>query len=118
MKYVSYWGRGIIMCDRWLNSFSNFLQDMGPKPKGFSLERINNDGNYEPGNCKWATQKEQSRNKRQNRFITINGVTLVISDWARKLGCNRALISYRIIQLGWDAERAATTPPDRRFAPR
>ena len=62
-KYRSYKGRGIVVCDRWQNSFDNFLVDMGERPVGMTLDRINNNGNYEPGNCRWATSMEQSKNK-------------------------------------------------------
>ena len=69
--YRYYGGRGITMCNRWINSFKKFIEDMGTCPKGYTLERINNDGNYEPNNCKWASQKEQQNNKRpkQNNII-------------------------------------------------
>lgn len=67
-----YGGRGITVCDRW-NSFHAFLDDMGPKPKGYTLERIDNDGNYEPSNCRWATRKEQMRNQSVTRWVTIEG---------------------------------------------
>ena len=80
-----YGGRGITVCERWL-SFENFLADMGPKPPGLSLERIDNDGNYEPGNCKWATNLEQMRNRRCSIYLTISGERLPLIEWARRYG--------------------------------
>jgi hypothetical protein len=90
ISYKNYGGRGIRVCKEW-EDFKTFARDMGPKPKGTSIERINNDGNYEPGNCRWATMVEQLSNRRPGslgtpRLITYRDETLCISDWARKVG--------------------------------
>lgn len=77
--YQYYGGRGIIVCDHWCKSFENFYADMGPKPSPkHSIERIKNDGNYEPGNCRWATRKEQSRNMRNNRIVVVDGISMTL----------------------------------------
>lgn len=111
--YDRYGGRGISVCDRWLNSFQNFFDDMGfaPSPK-HSIDRINNDGNYEPGNCRWATPKEQGRNTRKNRFITFNGKTQTVSAWEEDTGIKGSLIVTRIDALQWSVEKALTTSPE------
>jgi hypothetical protein len=85
-SYKNYGGRGITACERW-NSFENFLDDMGkrPSPK-HSLDRIDNNGNYEPGNCRWATRREQANNTRMNRFVTFDGRTMTLAQWARETG--------------------------------
>src|SRR4051812_29239940 len=89
-KYRLYGARGITVCDRWKKSFDIFLEDMGRRPKkGYSLDRINNDGNYEPGNCRWATPKEQNRNSRRNRVIEFAGNSMPVSEWAEKIGVHK-----------------------------
>lgn len=95
-KYYSYYGgRGIAFCHRWL-SFENFLEDMGPCPTGHSLERIDNEDNYYPANCTWASKKRQQHNMRSNRNITYNGVTKCFAEWARDLGLNHSTLWYRL----------------------
>ncbi len=102
--YPRYGGRGIAVCERWLK-FENFLADMGERPLSMSIDRIDNDGNYEPGNCRWATRMEQQNNQRKNRFFVLNGVTKTLSEWASCLGINRNTLQTRF-QRGWPAERA------------
>jgi len=112
-RYASHGGRGIRVCDRWRleNGFENFLADMGERPsRSHSLDRINNDGDYEPGNCRWATPKEQSNNTRRNRRITCNGVTMTIGDWGKVTGINRQTIAARIDVRGWPEDKAVSTP--------
>lgn len=86
-SWPNYGGRGITICDRW-STFENFYADMGERPPGMSIERIDNDGNYEPGNCRWATKPEQSVNKRTNVFIERDGATKTLSEWCTELGIN------------------------------
>ena len=92
-----YGGRGITVCQRWRDSFENFLADMGPKPSPkHSIDRIDNNGNYEPGNCRWATQTEQSRNTRRNVYVTWNNRTMTCAEWAEVLGISRERVRQRI----------------------
>lgn len=92
-----YGGRGITVCDRWLQSFSAFLADVGPRPESnMSIDRIDNNGNYEPGNVRWATQLQQQTNSSQARLLTLDGETLTISGWARRLGISRPALRQRL----------------------
>jgi hypothetical protein len=106
--YARYGGRGITVCERWL-VLDSFLADMGPRPAGTSLDRIDNNGNYEPGNCRWASREVQANNKRDTRLLTHAGETLSISQWARKTGIERVTLSKRLGR-GWSVERALTDP--------
>jgi len=103
-QYKDYGGRGIQVCKRWLK-FENFLQDMGEKPEGLTLDRIDNDGDYCPENCQWSTWLEQQRNRNNNRLITINGVTKCLSEWCEFYHMDYYKI-YQRIQRGWSIERA------------
>jgi hypothetical protein len=94
--YENYGGRGISICERWRESFSNFYADMGPRPEGTTINRIDNDGNYEPSNCQWATDQEQQRNKRSNHRITAFGKTMLLTEWSAELGMSPALILYHM----------------------
>jgi hypothetical protein len=105
VTWLRYGGRGITVCERW-TSFENFLADMGPRPtRRHSLDRIDGDGNYEPGNCRWATASEQARNRRSARLLTIGGETLCLDDWAKRSGLPVSTIHDRI-RRGWSPERA------------
>jgi hypothetical protein len=111
--YKDYGGRGIKVCDRWLNSFEDFLADMREAPKGLSLDRIDNNGDYTPENCRWATIKEQCNNTRCNHLLTYNGKTQSISQWANELGTKWITLYKRINTYGWSVDRALSTPVQR-----
>lgn len=102
--YKNYGARGVKVCEKW-RKFEGFIEDMGERPPGKTLERINNDGDYCKENCKWADIKTQSRNKRSNVWVTLDGKTQIIADWAKELGIPANTISYRI-KSGWTAEEA------------
>jgi hypothetical protein len=107
--YSRYGGRGITVSEPW-HDFATFLQDMGAKPeKGYTLERVDNNGPYSKDNCIWATYTEQGRNKRNNVILTYNGVSQCISAWAEMLHIPSGLIQRRI-QTGWSVERTLITP--------
>lgn len=102
--YSSYGGRGIKVCERW-DSFINFLNDMGYAPDGFSLDRIDVNGGYNPDNCRWADIKTQARNKTNNRYISSNGIIKTLAEWAEISGTDRRNIHKRIVR-GWTTEQA------------
>ena len=109
-SWPNYGAIGISVCERWRKSFSNFLLDMGKRPtKAHSLERINVRGNYEPTNCKWATIKEQNRNRTDNRFIEVFGKRMCVSAAAELYGVNHGRL-YNRIYNGWPPEAAITFP--------
>ena len=103
--WKDYGGRGIVVSAKWTNDFATFLSDMGPRPVGLTIDRIDNDGNYEPGNCRWATVYQQARNRRSNTLITHNGKTRTQAEWARLAGIGRSTLAYRLGK-GWSFERA------------
>jgi hypothetical protein len=105
--YKHYGARGIKVCERWM-TFANFLEDMGEKPEGTSLDRIDHSGDYCKENCKWSTHLEQARNKRSNRNISFNGETLCLMEWAERLGLNVSSLAERLDK--WPLEKALTTP--------
>lgn len=110
-NYHNYGGRGVFVCDRWLNSFPKFLEDVGERPsKDYSLGRIDNEGNYCPGNVRWETSKEQNNNKRSNTTITINDVSRTVTQWCEILNVPRTRV-YGRLNAGWNEIEALTLPP-------
>lgn len=107
-EWPRYGGRGIVICQGWVESFGAFLSDMGECPEGLTLERINVNGNYEPSNCRWATQREQSNNKEITRRVTYNGQCLTVGEWATIIGIEWHQLRNRIER--WGSQRALSTP--------
>ena len=110
-NYSRYGGRGITVCDRWHpsneNAFENFLSDMGDRPSSkHSLDRKDNDSEYSPDNCRWATATEQANNRRSNRLFTHNGMTKTLAQWSRELGIKQATIRCRVDRYGWTVAKA------------
>jgi hypothetical protein len=106
--YPDYGARGITICPEWDASFEAFYASMGPRPSlAYSIDRKDVNGNYEPGNCRWATDTEQANNRRNNNYITLNGVSRTITQWSAITGLHATTIRQRL-KLGWTAERAMT----------
>ena len=107
--WIRYGGRGISMCDRWSNSFENFLLDMGERPEGLQIDRIDNNGNYELNNCRWVTISQNSRNRRSNVNLTYKGETHTLVEWSEIMGVTENTLANRR-KKGWDIERLLTKP--------
>lgn len=107
--YKNYGAKGIGVCVRW-KQFSNFLKDMGERPKGLSIDRIDNSGDYCPENCRWATSLQQNHNRRNNVNLTFNGQTMCVSQWARILKIPSNVLYYRLNLRHWEVNRVLTEP--------
>ncbi len=119
--WLRYGGRGISVCEQWSgrDGFKTFLRDMGPRPKGTTLDRIDNDGNYEPKNCRWATNAEQSANTSRSHRVTIGDVTDTVSGWAARLGIDNKMLWRRMKTIeGTLAERISEVAKQPRLKPR
>lgn len=110
INYADYGGRGITVCQRWRESFANFLADMGQRPAdGMELDRKDNNGNYTPANCRWVTAKVNARNRRSNRMLTYRGETHTMAEWAEIAGLPQRILKARM-KLGWSVEEAISRP--------
>lgn len=107
--FERYGGRGIKVCERWQNSFEAFLEDMGDRPDGHTLDRIDYNGDYTPENCRWASGKEQQRNRAANATLTYDGKTMCLADWADTVGVPAKIIAWRV-KRGWEISRALSEP--------
>lgn len=110
INYINYGGRGISVCERWRTSFDAFLEDMGERPEGMTLDRIDNEGNYNPGNCRWATKREQFANRRVTRHLEAGGIKKPITEWAEELGVSPKVIKLRL-ERGWTPEQSVNLAP-------
>ena len=114
-QYNDYGGRGISICPAWLNSFDQFLKDLGPKPEPeLTLERLDNNGNYEPGNVAWRSRSAQQKNRRKfskstDRLISYSGRTQTLEDWSKETGIKRSTLQMRL-DSGWTVSESLTKP--------
>lgn len=110
-SFARYGGRGIVVCDRWRDSFENFFADMGRRPSArHSIDRTNNDGPYAPDNCYWGTVVTQANNRRTSHILVLNGISRTVAQWATVIGLPPATLYARVNKLGWSHARALTTP--------
>lgn len=109
-RWEDYGGRGIKVCSRWLESFENFFEDMGERPAGKTLDRIDGDGDYAPANCRWATKEEQANNKSNTRWLEYEGIRLPVQLWAAQLGIRARTLLQRIDRDGRTVHDALTLP--------
>lgn len=107
--YRNYGGRGIRMCDSWSGSFEAFYADMGRCPRGYEIDRIDVDGHYEPGNCRWVTRRQNTSNQRRNRYVEFEGERLTVMEASRRAGISPFVV-YGRLNLGWSVERALREP--------
>jgi hypothetical protein len=110
--YARYGGAGIKVCEAWRGNdgFAAFFEALGPRPKNTTLDRIDNTRGYDPGNCRWATARQQAANRKNSRLITAHGKTQCIAAWARETGIPEDTIRNRVLKFGWDPIRAVTEP--------
>jgi hypothetical protein len=110
MGYKNYGGRGITVCQAWRESFDQFMQDMGECPEGWTIDRIDPNGNYEPSNCRWADSLTQNRNRRNSVYLTVGGKTKHLQEWSKESGLKPSTIMGRIKNCGWTPEQAVKIP--------
>jgi hypothetical protein len=108
-SFQRYGAKGITVCDRWLHSFESFLQDMGERPAGTSLDRERNDEGYSPNNCRWATPTQQQRNRDCTTYVVFDGEKVPLLTLAERFGIKPAILRNRL-KTGWDLDRALRTP--------
>lgn len=109
-QYARYGGRGISVCEKWADSFEAFYEDMGERPPGTTLDRIDNDRGYEPGNCRWASPTEQQRNRAIAVLVTYKGQTKTLHEWSKIVGISWTVLKYRMY-AGWTTEEMLEMPP-------